>query len=454
MIILRTWRSSLTHVPESALENLCAALAPSLRALVRPALQAQAEILGVTPDLIRKPTQISSNLLADPRRRTIDGEVFTDGSSLFVVEISHPDSAGTRTAMALWNEQRHLLLENEDKGEPNIALRLSFYYIGMQLDHPQLRQVEEAINATFSVSLTIAPFVSSKFNELRDEGRAPPTPPSVKESEAARALSDRSTRSLAQAIKSSGGLLVRDLAKQLPPEARDKTDVIRRTLESTGLIDAELVIICKKSQAQIARIPSREALQQMSEQGLRCACGKPVSDESVEEAVATTDLGRGLLDGSRWLTLCLLEQLQQIGVPLNDTLIEQQVGGDEVDCLAVVSGEFVFFELKDKDFNLGNAYSFGAKMGILRPDHAVILSTQKIGADAREHFERAHLARNPRKEMFPNDENAELYYIEGLEKLPAELQKFAGRIYRKDAVGIFLECSDLPPLTQDRCYRL
>ena len=80
-----------------------------------------------------------------------------------------------------------------------------------------------------------------------------------------------------------------------------------------------------------------------------------------------------------WLTLCLLVELQRIGVPLNDTLIEQQVGGDEVDCLAVVSGELVFFELKDKDFNLGNAYSFGAKMGILRPDHAVILSTQKIG---------------------------------------------------------------------------
>ncbi len=268
--------------------------------------------------------------------------------------------------------------ENEKKDEPKLALR--FYYIGTQLDHPRLRQAEEAINTAFKVSLTVDPFESSRFNELRDEGRAPPTPPSVKESEAARALSDRSTRSLAQAIKTSGGLLVSDLAKQLPQEARNQTDIIRRTLESTGLIDAELVIICKKTQSQVARVPSRGALQQMSEQGLRCACGRRVSDESVEEAVATTDLGRVLLDGSRWLTLRLLDELQRIGVPLHDTLIEQQVGGDEVDCLAVVSGELVFFELKDKDFNLGNAYSFGAKMGILRPDHAVILSTQKVGA--------------------------------------------------------------------------
>ena len=151
MIILRTWRSSLTHIPESAFEDLCAALAPSLRALVRPAVQAQAEILGVAPDLLRKPTQISSTLFADPRHRTIDCEVFTDGSSLFVVEIGPSDSeADTLTTIALWNEQRHFLLENEKKDEPKLVLRLSFYYIGMKLDHPQLHQAEEAINTDFT----------------------------------------------------------------------------------------------------------------------------------------------------------------------------------------------------------------------------------------------------------------------------------------------------------------
>ncbi len=244
-----------------------------------------------------------TSMLADPRHRTIDCEVFTDGSSLFVVEIWAVSTQislleGTRRAITFYDEQTQLFfsdVENEKKDEPKLALRLSFYYIGMKLDQPQLRQAQEAINTAFNVSLTAAPFVSHRFNELRDEGRAPPTPPSLKESETVRALSDRSTRSLA-AINSSGGLLVSDLAKQLPPEARNQTDVIRRTLESTGLIDAELVIICKKSQAQIARVPTREALQQMSEQGLRCACGRPVSDEIVEEAVATTDLGRGLLD--------------------------------------------------------------------------------------------------------------------------------------------------------------
>ncbi|MGA8756593.1 MAG: hypothetical protein WB611_09705 [Stellaceae bacterium] len=332
MIILRVWRTSLTEIPESALQTLSASLAPLLRPLIRPALEVQACILGVAPELLRETTKTPSSRYNDPRLQTIDGEVFTDGTSLFVVEIGSSDDASARTALLM----RRTVSRRAE-------LRLSFYYIGPLFNCPQLDRVVPAIDNAFGMSLKADPFESSRFKELRDEGRAPPQSPEPNESEASRALSDRQVRTLAVAIKSSGGLLVRDLAKQLPQEARNQTEEIRRTLESRGLIDAEFVVVCKKSQAQIARVPSQDALQRMSDQGLRCACGRPIAEESVEEAVATTDLGRTLLDGSRWLTLLLLEELQQVSVPLDHTLIEQQVGGDELDCLAVVSGELVFF---------------------------------------------------------------------------------------------------------------
>jgi hypothetical protein len=87
----------------------------------------------------------------------------------------------------------------------------------------------------------------------------------------------------------------------------------------------------------------------MSEQGVKCACGRAIAEERIEEALSITDLGRVLLDGNRWLTLILLEELRRVGVPLERTLIEQQVGGDEFDCFADISGELVFFELRDKD---------------------------------------------------------------------------------------------------------
>jgi hypothetical protein len=42
--------------------------------------------------------------------------------------------------------------------------------------------------------------------------------------------------------------------------------------------------------------------------------------------------------------------------------------------------------LKDREFNLGGAYSFGAKIGIIGPAHPVIISREKIGGDAKEHL--------------------------------------------------------------------
>jgi hypothetical protein len=249
------------------------------------------------------------------------------------------------------------------------------------------------------------------------------------------------------AIKSSGGLLVRDLPKQLPAETSEQVERVREGLEGRGLIDAEIVVVCTKTQAQIARAPSREVLQQMSAQGVKCACGRAIAEERIEEALTITDLGRALLDGNRWLTLLLLQELQQVGVPLDQTLIDQQVGGDEVDCLANISGELAFFELKDKDFALGNAYSFGAKIGIIQPQHSVIFSTHKIGGDAREHFERARLARKPDPEDWRLGEPLpEIRYIEGLDELRTGVQELATSIYRGDALRILARVLPLAAL--------
>jgi hypothetical protein len=204
-------------------------------------------------------------------------------------------------------------------------------------------------------------------------------------------------------------------------------------------------VICGKTQGQVARVPSRDILKRMSDDGVKCACGRAIADERIEEALSITDLGRTLLDGSRWLTLLVVEQLQLVGVPLNRILIEQQVGSDELDCLADISGDFVLFELKDKDFNLGNAYSFGAKMQIIRPDHAVIFSTQKIGNDAREHFGRARLARNVGLRTLPSSdgERAEILYFEGLDQLRGGIEALATDKYRQHAVRALKPVLDL-----------
>jgi hypothetical protein len=328
------------------------------------------------------------------------------------------------------------------------AFWLYVYYIGSELNSDALLTLESVVNGTLNITLKPYYYISERFEELRAEGRTPPPPPSAEELAGATILQDRAVRTLAIAIKASGGLLVRDLAKQLPPDARDRIDTVQGELQSAGLINAEIVVVCSKTQAQTARAPSREILEQLSQQGLKCACGRPIADERIEEALTITDQGRALIDGSRWLTLLVLEELETVGVRLEKTLVEQQSGGDEMDLLADISGELAFFELKDKEFSLGNAYSFGAKIGIIRPSHPVIVSTEYVGNDAKDHFHRARLALTSRREQFisAREQSPEIRYVEGLANLREGIRTLATEIYFADAVRVLDEAMQLTSL--------
>ncbi len=222
----------------------------------------------------------------------------------------------------------------------------------------------------------------------------------------------------------------------MPPEAKAKTDELTDALKHEGLVDSEIVVVCAKTQAQVARAPSRDALTELSARSIKCACGRPIADERTEEALAITDLGRSLLDKARWLTILLVQELEAVGVPRDAILVEQTVGGDEFDCLANVSGELALFELKDKEFNLGSAYSFGAKIGIIRPDHPVIVTTEKVGGDAKEHFVRAKAARDSRDyDDYPESRApSDITYIEGVECLEGGVRDFVSKVYRGDAM--------------------
>jgi len=147
------------------------------------------------------------------------------------------------------------------------------------------------------------------------------------------------------------------------------------------------------------------------------------------------------------MSILLIDQLLALGVPLDQMALEQQANGDEVDCLAVVSGELTFFELKDKEFNLGNAYSFGAKIGILRPEHRVIITTEYVGGDAKEHFQRAETA--DRRPSYPVDQASlqRVVYIEGLDELEPKLRQLVSEIYAKDAANLLERV--LPSATLD-----
>ncbi len=427
MQYLRMYSAELPPNSHGAFGVLKTRLGAGLRALLEGTRQAQAQILGISPDDLKRGSR------SQERGRLIDGEVYTDGATIILFSLR--EVAGARVAVI-----RRPGAPAPKREAP--TLQLMVCAIGQTWDSDPLQQAVRLAHDVFGVAPTPYSYPSDRFDELKAEGRESPAPPTPEELRAATQLCDKWSRQLAIAIKTAGGLLVRDLSKQLPPEARNRVDELTTGLKAAQLVDSEIVVVCAKTQSQMARAPSRDALERLSATGIKCACGRPLADERTEEALGVTDLGRALLDKARWLTVLLVQELEALGVHRDAILVEQNVGGDELDCLANISGELALFELKDKEFNLGNAYSFGAKIGIIRPKHPVIVTTEHVGNDAKEHFVRARVARGPRETEFAdfdlaeNSEPTEITYIEGVANLSSGLRSLVGEIYRTDAINL------------------
>jgi len=420
VVFLRMFQADVTESDLQRIGALKARLEERFRPLLRPALRAAGDVLGVAPETLRRVP--APHDLYEQSRVALGGEVYADGKTLIVLRVQ----SGRRRSIP-------------GTAVPQTTMKLNLSAIGPDLESEPLLYSVAAVQDILGVTLGPLYYASERFKGLDSEGRQRAPEPTHPERRAANVLRDRALRVLALAIKSSGGLLVRDLAKQLPTEDRPQAVALTAALKETGLIESEIVVVCGKSQAQVMRAANRDLLADLSSKGIKCACGRPLIEERVEEALAITDLGRSMLDKGRWLTILLVEELPALGISSDSILVEQNVGGDEIDCLANISGELALFELKDKEFSLGNAYSFGAKIAITNPEHQIIVTTERVGNDAREHFKRARLAGGAKES--PNfdpegQQSREISYIEGVESMREALRALVGAIYRKDAATI------------------
>jgi hypothetical protein len=400
----------------------------TLRPIVSPALQTISDVFHVVPETLssRRPDAEDYRYI-DRAAAVVDGEIFTDGQSLLVLTFSE---LPTRPRIRRLTGGSVPITEEE-----TTTHRVQIGLIAPTWDSPSFDNILQLAARLLGTPLTPFTFSSSQFDQMKAEGRESPATPSPDEEAAIATISDRKTRMLVTAIKASGGLLIKDAPKQLASEGRADTQVVIERLKSSKLVDSEVVVVCAKSQAQVARAPSLEAVRALAAQGIKCACGRSIAEERIEEALSITELARGLLDKARWLTILLQKELHRMGVPIEAILVEQNVGGDEIDCLANVSGELVLFELKDKEFSLGNAYSFGAKIAVIRPEHPVIVTTEQVGNDAKEHFVRARLTGRSREpsRLRQEEPRTEIRYIEGISRIRPGLEEIVSAIYREDA---------------------
>lgn len=431
MLFLELRRATLSsEKADVGLEELARALPASFRPVLRPTVGFQADLLGISVgDLVlSEAPQVSAWAVSRPDPVRL-AELFSDGTNLWSVVLR--DARATRPIGS----------EVDTDSAPETQLRLTVAYIGPALDRPAIRDFCATANKAFGVELTPFRYSSTRIKELKEEGLAAAVPSTAERLSGAKVLADRATRTIAVAIKSSAGLLVTDLAKQLPPAERERTPAIQDALQRERLVTAELVVICRKNSSQVVRAPSREILEDLARRGLRCGCGRQVTDERVEEALSITDLGRQLLDRSEWLSILVVSELEDLGVPLSQILVGQQAGPDEMDVLADISGDLVFFELKDKEFSLGNAYSFAAKIPIIRPDYSVVITSEVVANDAKDHFRRAELAsRSSRRFVIDEDSEPDsIKYVEGIPNLQSGLRDLVSQVFASDATRVLAE---------------
>lgn len=387
--------------------------------LIERVRQLQAESFGLTKGELRWGARRQVRTFGDEEDLT-SGEVFIVPDGLVVLSLRDEES-GDRIRFRQDADGTIVPILAESK---TVRLTASALTHGNPTD--LFDAIQRAVGAAMSVTLDEHRFTNERFESLRHEVVSEDLPNSPDARRAAHTLLERNARSLAVAIKSSRGLLVGDAGRHLA-EGADSAPVLAR-LVAAGLATMEVVVVCTASGQQVARVPDKGSLTKLARAGLRCACGNAIDQESPSDLYSITDVGTLLLDKSRWMSVLVRERLEQLGVPSEDILLECQLGGDEIDCLALVSGEIALFELKDKEFSVGNAYSFGAKMSVVRPKHAVIVTTEFVSGQVKDHFSRTNTVEPARMRLGRESETLPVHYIEGSEFLNG-LDPIVGKIY-------------------------
>ncbi len=426
MLILRMRRSPLSGVDPALFNTFIEELQTTMQSLIRPTRELQASQLGVDIDLLtwggRRPDPLRDSL-TNRRKRSTWNEIFVLEAGLLVIAIR--GTSGTVSII----ENPDGSIEERASGETTFLLLANAIMSTTTEANRILDAVSVVAKSIFDVEMVDYHYRSERFDSISSEVVAEDLPCADTDVKAAKALASRPARTLAIAIKSSRGLLTKDIGKIT--DTAHAAELVNK-LVSGGVAVNDVVVVCGVSQAQVALVPDRDSLVKLKEDGLRCPCGKPIDQESAEDLLTITDLGALLLDKSRWLSVLVREELVNLGVRRDDILLECQLGADEVDCIALISGDVTIFELKDKEFNMGNAYSFSAKISVINPDRSVILTTDKVANDVKARFSRVKRDVRGIRSARYSDEGSSIEYIEG-DDFRSGLQRVVYGIYKPHA---------------------
>jgi hypothetical protein len=201
------------------------------------------------------------------------------------------------------------------------------------------------------------------------------------------ALTDAAVRTIVHEVAEAGFVRSTDLLARRGRRHEEFAAALAR-IKECELLQAECLLQCRKTSAQLVRIRKPADMLQSTIEDLKCAhCGRPFSDELLSVGFTLTKEGRKLSQGSHWMTISVTEKLIELGVEQERIIWNVEDSGEEVDILAEHVNHLWIFELKDRDFGAGDAYPLNYRRVRYRADEAVVITTGKVDPGARRVFD-------------------------------------------------------------------
>lgn len=249
-------------------------------------------------------------------------------------------------------------------------------------------------------------------------------------------LSDLKIREILIEFNKKNSILLSEFLESKLDKEKDELKRTLNFLSGQKVLEKSLIVICSKTnQWWNMTIPSQKQLKEIEKSEVTCAsCGAKISDERIDTLFKISEKGRKMISGSYWMSGQVVNNLLKFGIRENDVFVGVTFGGEEIDIIALFMGEIFVFELKDREFGLGDAYKFHGKVSRLEQKcnkscdstiYPIVVTTKTVASEARKlltevpfpnkrHYLRSYVGNSPQGNYF---------FAEGLGQIEPMLKK-------------------------------
>lgn len=276
-------------------------------------------------------------------------------------------------------------------------------------EHPIAQRLQESDETNSTVT-----FKSAELNESEVQGSETLADPEIRG-----ILIQLSRARIAQAD---------DLWKGRPRGHRRRIEAALDKLETAKLVEVNQLIRCKKANDPLMQLHDTDELKTVKE-FLHPACGEKYGDHELVPAYSISQLGQTLAQASHWMTVWVTKRLVDLGIPEDQIVWTVASGSEEIDIAVSFLGELWIFELKDREFGVGDALPFNYRHRVrYQANEAVVITTEKVSRDARRVLDQ--MAEGTKRSasaqwagMSDAPDNSKPILIEGLQAVGQALKK-------------------------------